>query len=237
MAAAGERAGASALGSLGGRESEREGDARRLTRAGTPLTAPEPPRAMSETDARSVWTLSARLSGVKCRRPIAAGAFRVSLYPSKVRREGRGRTGTDHPLAVALPVQPAARLLDRLLDVVGDRPALDARHQAPRAEQPRELRVALEQGKHVARRDELVRDGERAVHELLDELLAADDVGPLVARLLRGGALRKDVERLALGRRRARVREEDAAAQGVELHRARRLGRDVDLVRGVGRLA
>lgn len=203
---------------------------------------------MSATEARRVWTLSASCSGWKCSRPIAddTGETRgycfseAFSYPSGCNayagqeRNGRGElTCANDPLVVALPVKTASSLLDRLHDIVRDGTTLRTRHETSRTQSPREGRVPLKEGKHLGRRDELVRvDVSR--EDVVDQFLTAYDVGAGFSCGLGGLTGREHDEGGLLGRRGARVRQEDPPSEGVELDRTRGFGRYVDLVGCVG---
>lgn len=154
--------------------------------------------------------------------------------PSRKAGEGGPLTCADDPLVVALPVETASSLLDRLHDIVRDGTALRTRHETSRTERPREGRVPLKEGKHLGGRDELVRV-DVAGEDVVDQFLTAHDVGAGFSCGLGGLAGREHDEGGLLGRRGARVRQEDPPSEGVELDGARGLGRDVDLVGCVGR--
>lgn len=139
----------------------------------------------------------------------------------------------DHPLGVTLPIQPTPRLLHRRRHVLRHRPPLDTRHQPLGPERPGQGRVALEQALQLGRDDQLV-GRERAVEELGDQLLGADDVGSGLAGGGGLGARGEDDEDGLLGGGGARVGEEDAAAEGVELDGGGGFGLNVDFVGCVG---
>lgn len=158
----------------------------------------------------------------------------MAAYAGRRETGERGLTCANDALVVALPVETASSLLDRLHDIVRDGTTLRTRHETSRTQSPREGGVPLKEGEHLGGRDELVRV-DVAGEDVVNEFLTAYDVGAGFSCGLGGLTGREYDEGGLLGRRGARVRQEDPPSEGVELDRARGLGRDVDLVGCVGR--
>lgn len=141
-------------------------------------------------------------------------------------------TSTDNTLRVSLPVQSTPGLLDGLSNVGRHGTTLNTGHQTLGTKSPGEGGIPVEKAEKVGGGDELV-GAKLSGEDLLDELLSAYNVGAGRTSLDSGGTLGEDDEEGGFGRRSAGVREEDAAAEGVELNGGGGLGSDVDLVGSV----
>lgn len=187
---------------------------RRFVRAGTPLTTPDPPRAISETEARRVWTLSCRASGLKCSweergersafgaesstigrarhtLPIAAEYEGNDQHESRRSTDTRALTSSNDTFGIALPIQPTPGLLDGLRDITRHSPPLGTGHQTLGTQCPGKGRIPIEQAEQLGGGDELV-GAQLARDDLVNQFLASYDIGAGCAGCYGRGTLSED---------------------------------------------